>query len=241
METMREDINDMIDVVARLAKLRAANPALTIHECSDEQFARYGSIEKGIDTAAYREAILKQPQPESGVNYIASISELENLPVTSVIGAQIFGELPVQAGCVCGFNRTLNALEYHKSIEVNVAVTDMILLLAHTDDIVHCHISYNRVELFYVPAGTTVEIYPTTLHFAPVQVDERGFCVIVILPRGTNIPLDGGLPSDNATGEGRLLFMKNKWLIAAEGSPQADRGGYVGLDGKRIIVNGIYQ
>ena len=228
----------MNNATARLAKLRAANPALAIHECFDNRFARYGSIVKGIDSAAYREASGNR-QPESGVTYVAAVSELENLSITSVIGALIFGELPVQAGCVRGFNQTLNALEYHKSIEVNVAVTDMILLLAHTDDIVDGHISYNQVELFYVPAGTVVEIRPTTLHFAPVQVDESGFCVIVILPRGTNLPLEGGLPSSNAEGETRLLFMKNKWLIASEGSPQAERGGYVGLDGKRIVVNGI--
>ena len=229
----------MKDVAARLAKLRAANPALTINECSDDQFARYGSIVKGIETIAYREATFKQPQPESGVSYVASISELENLSITSVIGSLIFGELPVQAGCVRGFNNTLNALEFHKSIEVNVALTDMILLLAHTDDIVDGHISYELVELFYVPAGKTVEIRPTTLHFAPVQVDEHGFCVIVILPCGTNLPLEGGLPSSKAEGEGKLLFMKNKWLIASPGSPQAERGGYVGLEGKRIFVNGI--
>ena len=239
METNREGRNDMNDAALRLAKLRAANPVLTINECGDDRFSRYGNIVKGIDPAAYREPAFNQPQSESGVTYVASVSELESFSITSVIGALIFGELPVQAGCVRGFNRTLNALEYHKSIEVNVAVTDMILLLAHTDDIVDGHISYNRVELFYVPAGTTVEIRPTTLHFAPVQVDERGFCAIVILPRGTNLPLDGGLPSGNKAGEGRLLFMKNKWLIASAGSPQAQRGGYVGLDGKRIIVNGI--
>jgi len=229
----------MNDVSARLAQLRAANPALTIYECGDDRFSRYGNIVKGIDASAYREATFKQPQPESEVNYVASVSELESLPITSFIGALIFGELPVQAGCVRGFNRTLNALEYHKSIEVNVAVTDIILLLAHTDNIADGHISYELVESFYVPAGTTVEIRPTTLHFAPVQVEESGFCVIVILPRGTNLPLDGGLPSGNATGERRLLFMKNKWLIASAGSPQAERGGYVGLEGKRIIVNGI--
>lgn len=229
----------MNDESARLAEIRAANPTLTIHKCVDDQFARYGSIVSGIDSAAYRDAILKQPQPESGVNYVAALIELENLPVTSVIGAQIFGELPVQAGCVRGFNQTLNALEYHKSIEVNVALTDMILLLAHTEDIVDSRISYDRVDLFYVPAGTAVSIHPTTLHFAPVQADESGFCVIVILPRGTNLPLDGGLPPSNAKGEGKLLFMKNKWLIASEGSPQAERGGYVGLEGQRIIVNGI--
>ncbi len=228
----------MNDAAARLAKLQKANPALAICECGDERFARYGSIVKGIDPAAFSE-VVGSKQPESGVTYVAGISELENLPVTSVIGSLIFGELPVQAGCVRGFNQTLNALEYHKSIEVNVAVTDMILLLAHTDDIVESHISYERVELFYVSAGTTVEIRPTTLHFAPVQIDESGFCVIVILPRGTNLPLDGGLPSGNAEGETRLLFMKNKWLIASEGSPQAQIGGYVGLDGKRIIVKGI--
>ena len=64
-ETIDKGRNDMKDVAARLAKLRAANPALTINECSDDQFARYGSIMKGIDPIAYCEATFKQPQPES--------------------------------------------------------------------------------------------------------------------------------------------------------------------------------
>lgn len=43
-----------------------------------------------------------------------------------------------------------------------------------------------KVEAFFVPAGTGVELYATTLHYAPCTAQEGGFRCVVVLPKGTN-------------------------------------------------------
>ena len=44
-----------------------------------------------------------------------------------------------------------------------------------------------KVKAFRVPAGALVEVYSTTLHYAPCHTDARtGFRVLVALPKGTN-------------------------------------------------------
>ena len=63
----------------------------------------------------------------------------------------------------------LNALEYHRSSEANVAATDVILLLGQQSDITD-DFKYDtaQLEAFFVPAGTAVELYATTLHYTPI-------------------------------------------------------------------------
>ena len=51
------------------------------------------------------------------------------------------------------------------------------------------------MEYFFVPAGTAVELYATTFHYAPCSVDGKEFRCGVVLPRGTNEKLSAA-PSD---------------------------------------------
>ena len=85
---------------------------------------------------------------------------------------RIYGSLPVQLGYCNGHNKKLNALEYHRDSEVNIAVTDMILILGNlwdvTDDFTY---ETSKAEAFMVPAGTVVEMFSTTLHYAPANAD----------------------------------------------------------------------
>ena len=90
-----------------------------------------------------------------------------------------------------------------------------------------------KIAAFYVPAGTVIEVYATTLHFCPCQVSDEGFISIVILPRGTNKPLEH--PRDDA-GEGRLLWARDKWLIAHPEAPAVQRGAYPGLHGENYEI-----
>ena len=46
-----------------------------------------------------------------------------------VSASKSFGEMEIQIGYCNGHNSMLNALEYHKSSEINVAATDAVLLL----------------------------------------------------------------------------------------------------------------
>ena len=55
-----------------------------------------------------------------------------------------------------------------------------------------------------------VEVYATTLHYAPCGVNNSGFRCTVVLPKGTNYDVK----RQKNTGEDRLLAATNKWLIA---------------------------
>ncbi|MCC8182597.1 MAG: DUF4867 family protein [Clostridiales bacterium] len=193
-------------------------------------FAPYGKVLTGIDLAPLVEALSQTPIPE-GVDYIASVPELEATASMAPIQSVAYGELPVQIGYCNGHNHLLNAVEYHRCPELNIAATDAILILGRQQDIAP-DFSYEtaKMEAFLVPAGTGVEIYGTTLHYAPCGVDGKGFQVAIVLPRGTNGPLT---VSHGGDGEDKLLAANNKWLIghAQGGLPE---GSFSGLGGENL-------
>ena len=193
---------------------------MQIYEVTDARFRKYGKVIRNIDFSALTEAMKKTPVP-SDVVYEPSIAELEALPVAKEIEKVFYGELPIQI-----------AVEYHRSSEINLAATDAVLILGSeadvTDDFTY---ETSKMEAFRIPAGTAVEVYATTLHYAPCHVDDAGFQVAVILPKGTNYPLDEA----HAGGEDALLTAKNKWLIGhAEGG--LPEGSHIGLIGKNLNV-----
>jgi hypothetical protein len=150
--------------------------------------------------------------------------------------------MPVQLGWCYGRNQNLDGLEYHKGSEVLLAVTDMIVLLGHYDDIQwQPRPSYDsaRIKAFYVPKGAVVELYPWCLHYAPIHSNAKtGFCALIALPYGTNRAFEGGAPVK--VGEAALLFASNKWLIVHP--DQADlvkEGAFAGIKGDNLHINGI--
>ena len=93
-----------------------------------------------------------------------------------------------------------------------------------------------RVRAFRVPAGEVVEVYATTLHYAPCSAKAgEGFRVLVALPRGTNGPRPEITPLN---GEDRMLWACNKWLLAHGESAEAAQGAVVALDGENIDIAG---
>lgn len=129
----------------------------------------------------------KIPLPESGTAYEPSIAALEACEAFADYRTSVFGGMPVQLGMCWGHNTKLNCLEYHRDSEFNLGLGDFILLLAKQDEIEDGVLDTAKVKAFRVPAGVLVEIYATTLHYAPCHTDETaGFRVLVALPRGTN-------------------------------------------------------
>ena len=196
---------------------------------TDPAFRKYGRRITNVDLTELVEVLSKQPVPE-GVVYEPSVEALTTAA---------FGELPIQIGYCNGHNGLLNAVEYHRNSELNIAATDAILILGMQQDI-EDDFTYDtsKMEAFLVPAGTGVEIYATTLHYAPCGVNGAGFQVAVVLPKGTNYPLEKSHAdlSVATTNEDALLTAKNKWLIGhAEGG--LDAGSYIGLKGKNLNVN----
>ena len=191
---------------------------MKIQNVADDAFRRYGKVLEGYDFTELLKEMKHTPVPED-VTYVPSVEEMEALPVAKELQNKGYGGLPIEIGYCNGHNKKLNGLEYHRSSEINVAVTDLVLLIGHQQD-VEKDFTYDtsKVEAFLVPAGTAIEVYATTLHYAPCHVNESGFQCVVVLPKGTNTELTF---EKAAEGEDKLLTAKNKWLIGHEISSRA--------------------
>ena len=206
---------------------------MQILSVTDNEFRKYGRIVDNIDFTALVEELKRTPIP-AGVVYEPAVKELEALPIRLDISSVVYGEMPIQIGYCNGHNSKLNALEYHRDSEINIAVTDMVLLLAKEEEIEDDHtLDTSKVKAFFVPAGTMIEVYATTLHYAPCQTSAKGFRCVVVLPKGTNGELSHR--PENKSGEEKLLAAVNKWLIGHEegGLPE---GSFIGLKGENIEV-----
>lgn len=206
---------------------------MKIKNVNDPDFRCYGRVVTGYDMTGLLEEMLHTPVPED-VTYVASVPELEALPEAAMLADGLYGQMPIQIGYCNGHNRKLNALEYHRDSEVNLAVTDLVLLIGRQQDITE-DFTYDTslVEAFFVPAGTLIEVYATTLHYAPCHTEDGGFRCVIVLPKGTNE--DQERPVKVVSGEEKLLFARNKWLVghAEGGLPET---AWIGLKGENISL-----
>ena len=205
---------------------------MTVKKVTDPAFKAYGRVITGYDFSGLLKAMEHTPLPED-VIYIPSLPEMEALSDAKELERGIYGQMPIQIGCCNGHNKKLNAVEYHRDSEVDIAVDDLILILGKQQDIEEDHTyDTSRMEAFLVPAGTAVEVYATTLHYAPCHVKDEGFRCVIVLPRDTNLDME---PVEVKDPEDRLLFARNKWLIghAQGGLPE---GAFIGLKGENLSV-----
>lgn len=205
---------------------------MKIQKVTDPAFRKYGQVLEGYDFTGLIKEMKHTPVPED-VIYVPSVEELEALDIMKDLQNKGYGGLPVQIGYCNGHNKKLNAVEYHRNSEINVAVTDLVFLIGHQQDIEPDHTyDTSKIEAFLVPAGTGIEVYATTLHYAPCHVNEGGFQCVVVLPKGTNTDLTF---QTEKTGEDSLMTAKNKWLIAHEDAKIA--GAFNGLKGENITID----
>ncbi|MBR6704014.1 MAG: DUF4867 family protein [Lachnospiraceae bacterium] len=207
---------------------------MKIRSVYDAAFKAYGQILEGYETAELLKAMEEIPLPDAGTAYRPGIESLEACAVFADFRDRAYGGMPVQLGMCWGRNTKLNCLEYHRDSEVNIGTTDFILLLARRDEIEDGVLDTEKVVTFRVPAGVPVEVYATTLHFAPCEVPEAdGFRVAVVLPEGTNTEKPA---VEVKNEEDRRLWARNKWLLAHPESRQAQNGAYIGLRGLNIDI-----
>lgn len=204
---------------------------------TDPTFVPYGKVLPGYDTAELLAAMKRIPMPEKGVAYEPGIDSLEACAVFSKLRDNAYGGMPIELGMCWGYNTKLNCLEYHRDSELNIAQTDLVLLLARMEEIENGVLDTSKVKAFRVPQGVVVEIYATTLHYAPCHLDpQNGFRMAVVLPKGTNTELPDTKLCNN---EDRLLFARNKWLLAHPDSEEAAKNAYIGLTGENIDIAGL--
>ena len=199
----------------------------------DSAFKPYGRVVEGYPTEGLVKALATTPCTD-GVVYLPRVEVLHSAPNAAKIGEGLYGGMPYELGYCNGHNTKLNCLEFHRDSEFNLGTEDFVLLLAKLDEVENGKLDTAKVKAFRVPAGTLVEVYATTLHYAPCHTDPaKGFRVLVALPWLTNTEkpcLKEMAPED------KLLWAKNKWLLAHAESGEAAQGAYVGLVGKNLDI-----
>ncbi len=209
--------------------------ALVIQKVTDKAFATYGRVVEGYDTAELLKVLAETtPAPADGVVYVPGDAGLEATPAMKDFTDNCYGGMPIQIGYCNGTNTKLNCLEYHRDSEIDIAGEDCILLLARQQDCMDEMLDTSKVEAFLCPKGTAVELYATTLHYAPCSAKlGAAFRVVIILPKGTNTekPEISVKDKDDAR-----LFARNKWLIAHPEASEVQSGAVIGLTGENIDI-----
>ncbi len=207
---------------------------MTIQSVFDSAFAQYGRVLTELDFGELLAVLTKKTEkPSDKTIYMPSDAELERLPAARILEQHIYGGMPIQIGYCNGSNSLLNCLEYHRGSEINIAADDVILLVAPLQKVRGSVIDTAEVEAFRVPAGTAVQLYETTLHYAPCNACPDGFRVAIVLPQGTNTEKPA---IDAVTAEDRLLWARNKWLIAHPDTAEAAQGAFAGITGINLSV-----
>lgn len=206
---------------------------MLIKSVSDESFREYGKILGGFENSDLTKRMAQIPMPESGTAYKPGIESLEQSSVFDSYRDRGFGGMPIQIGMCWGYNTKLNCLEYHRDSEINIGEKDFVLLLAKQGQIKDGKLDTSLVKAFRVPAGVAVEVYATSLHYAPCQVSDEGFRVAVILPKGTNTAKPDYVAKNE---EDKWMTARNKWLLAHKDSREAHNGAHVGLVGENIDI-----
>ena len=208
---------------------------MKIYSVFDPEFKPYGQVVDGMEETVQEILdVLKDAPQGAGVDYVPEYEPLQELPAMVEISEHCYGGMPVQLGWCNGHNTKLNCLEYHRDSEFNLGTEDFILLLAKQEEIVDGVLDTARVKAFKAPAGVLVEVYATTLHYAPCHCDpQKGFRVLVALPMGTNT--DKPVMRSRST-EDKRLWARNKWLLAHPESSEAKQGAHIGLAGENIDI-----
>ncbi len=207
---------------------------MKIQSVKDAAFAPYGHVVEGFDFTELLEVLVKTSEAPKNVIYVPSSPELEATSAMKDLQDNVYGGMPIQLGYCNGTNTKLNCLEYHRDSEINIVANDVVLLVAKEQDITEGKLDTSKVEAFLCPKGMAVEIYATTLHYAPCSAKKNeAFRVVIVLPKGTNTDK----PEITVKSfEDQMLFAKNKWLIAHPETGEAANGAFVGLTGENIDI-----
>lgn len=222
-----------------LERLRAQNPGRTILDVRDPSFATYGKLLPYVKTPEMKRYLYEQTEMPESEFYEPCSPELMAMEEAKQFTRFVYGETACQVGYYNGYPTKLNALEYHKCSETLVEFEPCVLIVGHIWDIHEDQVKAEELKLFYVPAGLCVELYATTLHFAPCMATDRGVRQVVCQTAHTNTPLPHPECTDD-NGENRYLYQRNKWVLAHPDAAAAfDHRVVFGITGENISIQPV--
>jgi hypothetical protein len=227
----------------RLSLLRQKNPGLEIHTVDEALFSRYARLVSSPVFAGIADYIDRTTTVPERNTYVADIPEAHSKEIDEALSAFYGGMVP-QIGYCNGPNFSINGSEYHKGPELTIAITDCLMWWMLPEDLIDFdHVDSSRANLFYIPKGCAFLLKPEILHLAPCKVDRAGYKTVIILPMGTNSPIEPALKARlKASGdpEAKIIHMTNKYMIThKDWQPLVSQGVHIGLLGENRSVNPI--
>ncbi len=204
---------------------------MNIQSCKSSNFGRYARLISGYDIDNFITHFTSVTRvPESGFEYFPSIEELEGHPVFNDLQNNFFGGQYIQLGYCNGFNTKLDSVEYHKCSEICITAKETVFVLGSYHDMKGGTYDTGKMEAFFVPSNSMMEIYPYTLHYAPCDGHNgQGFQVAVALTKGTctSIKVKKTILSE----EDHLLVSNNKWIMTHPEAANPEEGALTLLKG----------
>ncbi|WP_099974413.1 DUF4867 family protein [Lactobacillus terrae] len=208
------------------------NQDYTIQPIDSKEFHRYGVVLKDYDLSEIEDYMSNIAISNPKLEYVASNPELENIRAIKQIGNDVYGGMDFEAGECSGQTSMFDGMEYHQGSEVNIMMTDVVMVLSKRSILDQKGLIDSNADtnIFFVPAGTAIDFYGETLHYAPIKVHEEGFKSVVLLLKGTNEPFPIGYKTKNSR-----LTMKNKFqLIHEENQEGIANGLEIGIVGELL-------
>ena len=218
---------------------QALNPDVHLLTLSDPSFADFGIRYEDYDLTQIERVMADVIPPEEGTAYLPSLPQLEATETIQAIGRDVYAGMPIEAGVTQGHARTFTAFEYHQCSETNIMLDDVVMVLAQRRVLeAKGKIDPNRdAALFYVPKGSVIELYNSTLHYTPLSVSTKAYQVLVIAVKGTNEPLPAGFSSQNP----RVVKQGKFQVVHPSRKDKIAQGYQVGLSGKVLTVNPVSE
>lgn len=189
-------------------KIQQLNPSLKIQSVDDPTFNRYAQVIDGYDNYSVA-TVMDRIKLPTDFYYKISSPDLESDAEIQKVGANVFAGMPFVAGECVGNSSDLPHSEYHNGSEVNIFQNDVVMALGRRSDVVDFKYDPSKdAELYFIPAGTAIEMYGGTLHYAPFKVNPEGFKFVVMLPEGANEELPTEKTFDNPRIE-----KKSNWFF----------------------------
>lgn len=218
-----------------IEEIRKKNEKYDIQPVENESFSKYGRVIEEVSLPEMEKFVRSTDMPETEFYDPCTEALMSMGKETDLIQNHIYGQIPCQIGYYNGRCDRLNAVEYHKCSEVLVLLEDAVLIVATITDIKDEMLDTAKMKYFYVQKGTCVELYATTLHWAPCAVGAEGVRQIVIQAKGTNTPLLH--PVEFQIEEDKYLLERNKWVFIHEEAKEVmSEKAYVGLLGENPVI-----
>lgn len=209
-----------------LDTIRPLNPDLEIHSIDEPIFSKYAAVIKDYDNSTVSD-VMDEIQLPTNFYYKIENPKLEANAEIQKVGANVYAGMPYIAGECVGNSSDLPNSEYHNGSEVNIYQNDVVMALGRRNDVHDFKYDPSKdATLFFIPAGTAIELYGGTIHFAPFKVNPEGFKFVVMLLSGTNENLPNGAKFANP----RIAKTNNFFFGYEDGS----------MVGDQITVNPIH-